>query len=86
VNLPNSNPHEISTVSGRKAEVVESITQTRVGRVRFQGSYWRARFAMLHTQQDAYPGELVEIIGREGLTLIVRPTSWNGRQKIDISA
>lgn len=52
--------------------VEKPITATQTGRVRFQGSSWKARF-----YHPDYPtvvgGESVKVIGRQGITLLVEP-------------
>jgi membrane protein implicated in regulation of membrane protease activity len=52
--------------------VEKTITSTQVGRVRFQGSTWKARLY----SPDASPlmyGDSVKILGRQGITLLVMP-------------
>lgn len=52
--------------------VEKPITATQTGRVRFQGSSWKARF-----YRSNYPtvtgGESVRVVGRQGITLLVEP-------------
>lgn len=52
--------------------VEKTITATQTGRVRFQGSSWKARF--YHPDYPAaVSGESVKIVGRQGITLLVEP-------------
>ncbi|GEM_PF-1278872 len=57
-----------SSYRGR-AVVSESITPRRRGRVHFQGSWWLAE-----CEQDITlaVGEVVQVIGRQNITLLVR--------------
>lgn len=61
------------------AEVVESICPHQRGRVRYLGSYWYAR-----TEQDVciLPMTKVLVIGRENLTLLVKPLSVIKRRSV----
>lgn len=52
------------------AKVEEKIDPYHRGRVRYQGTYW---YAMLNGNVAVCPGERVLVIGREEMTLIVRP-------------
>ena len=56
----------------RLAEVVETISPHQRGRVRYHGSYWYAV-----SQQDVciLPKTRVLVLGRESLTLLVKPLS-----------
>ncbi|MEM1369889.1 MAG: NfeD family protein [Cyanobacteria bacterium P01_H01_bin.15] len=62
---------ELSPFQGR-AVVECAIKPLYPGRVYFQGTYWPARLAT-HNSISLHPGDLVEVLGREGLTLLVRP-------------
>ncbi len=56
-------------------KVEEMITPDRSGRVRFQGSFWRARLLNStgkHDRLQILPGEWVKVVGRIGLTLLVQ--------------
>jgi hypothetical protein len=57
------------------AEVEETITLHQRGRVKFMATYWFARFYNPHGPIEALPGTCVKVIGREGLTLLVVPSS-----------
>ena len=61
------------------AEVVERICPHQRGRVRYRGSYWYAR-----TEQDVciLPMTKVLVIGRENLTLLVKPLSVIKRRSV----
>ena len=53
--------------SGRTAEVTERITPQEPGRVHFRGTTWKA----MSYSETFEPGDSVEILKEEGLTLIV---------------
>jgi membrane protein implicated in regulation of membrane protease activity len=52
---------------GQTAEVVEAITQKKPGRVSFQGTTWKA----ITYDEDIAPGDTVEIMKKDNLTLVV---------------
>lgn len=56
-------------------KVDEVITPQNFGKVRFKGSFWRAKLLSppdrLDSRQSLSPGELVRVVGRVGLTLLV---------------
>ncbi len=54
---------------GKKAIVTQKITATG-GKVEFQGSYWGAEAGTIIPQ-----GTAVEIVGRNNITLVVKPLS-----------
>ena len=54
-------------------KVEETISAEQLGRVRFQATYWRARFQQPSYPQEISPGNKIRIVGREGLTLLVVP-------------
>ena len=49
------------------------VTAQHPGRVYFQATYWPARLSQTVELNALNPGDLVEVIGREGLTLLVKP-------------
>lgn len=53
-------------------EVMKTISLDQRGRVKFEATYWFARFYSSHSQDRAEPGTLVSVIGREGLTLLIK--------------
>jgi membrane protein implicated in regulation of membrane protease activity len=53
-------------------QVEQSIAPEHTGRVRFQGSIWKAKFADAH-YKPALPGESVKVLGVQGITLVVVP-------------
>ncbi len=54
--------------------IIEStITPSTPGRVYFQASYWPARFFQPEVTADLHPGTPVEVVDRDGLTLLVKP-------------
>lgn len=52
---------------GKLATVVEPVSENHPGRVTFQGTTWKA----VTFDQPAQPGDTVEIMKKENLTLIV---------------
>ena len=61
------------TKSFRKLATVDStIRPNKIGRIRFQGSWWNAICPADVTLQ---PGTAVQIIGRTGITFFVEPFS-----------
>lgn len=46
------------------------------GQVRFQGSYWRARFLNFGCNLSISKGSLVKVVGREGNMLLVEPFNF----------
>lgn len=53
--------------------VVQSITASSAGRVRGLGSDWPASFYSKKCLASIHPGELVRIVGRQGIRLLVAP-------------
>jgi len=53
--------------------VARTISPADRGRVRFQASYWPARLFNGSWCQPLAPGEPVEVVGREGITLLIKP-------------
>lgn len=62
--------------NGETAIVHEKIQPGKLGRVRFQGSYW---FARCEQDLTLKPGETVQVINLEKITLIVTPIPPKGR-------
>lgn len=56
-----------SDPSGKTAEVIESISPDAPGRVHYQGTSWKAS----SYSESFEPGDAVEILKQDGLTLIV---------------
>ncbi len=55
------------------ATVEETITTRQRGWVRFEGTYWFAKFYNPELTVVALPGAIVSVIGRLGNTLLVMP-------------
>ncbi|MBA7583022.1 hypothetical protein ES708_24960 [subsurface metagenome] len=53
--------------SGKGATVIKAITPEKPGRIRFQGTSWRAS----SYTESFKPGDTVDILKKEGLTFIV---------------
>jgi membrane protein implicated in regulation of membrane protease activity len=51
-----------------------AVAQGRLWRVKFQGSYWFAKLYQPEEGIKMQPGEFVEVIAMEGITLLVIPT------------
>lgn len=56
-------------------KVEQTITSTMPGRVKFQTTYWPARLYLQDTQTTLLPEDTVNVIGRQGITLLVVPLS-----------
>jgi hypothetical protein len=56
-----------------RGHVEQSIAPEQMGRVRFQGSIWKAKFAESH-YKPVMPGDSVAVLGVQGITLVVTPT------------
>jgi membrane protein implicated in regulation of membrane protease activity len=61
------------------ATVEEAIAPEHTGRVAFHATSWPAKFAPEHTFSSdhpivVFPGDRVQVVGIEGITLIVIPT------------
>ncbi|WP_144053607.1 NfeD family protein [Baaleninema simplex] len=74
------------------ATVTNSVSPETAGRVFFKGTYWPARFYTLRPQTLVRPGQSVNIIGRDGITLLIVPrsirqvTSTTDRPNLQISS
>ena len=54
-------------------QVKETINQARPGRVKWKSSYWPAQFYQTEAHVSILPGEQVQVVGRQGITLLVVP-------------
>ncbi|MEA1912089.1 MAG: NfeD family protein [Spirochaetota bacterium] len=61
---------EINSDLGHTVKVIESITPEKPGRVRYQGTSWKA----ISYTESFKPGEMVDIVKEENLTFIVSST------------
>lgn len=53
--------------------VEEAIAPNQRGRVKFDGTYWPARFFEANCQTTVCPQSLVAIVGIQGITILVDP-------------
>jgi membrane protein implicated in regulation of membrane protease activity len=67
-----SQSSDLTAFQGRGV-VERTITPSTPGRVYFQASYWPACFFQLGASNDLHPGAPVEVVDRDGLTLLVKP-------------
>jgi membrane protein implicated in regulation of membrane protease activity len=71
-----SHPEEIINFSqASPGTVEETISPTQVGRIRFQGTSWPARFYNPNEQATVAPDDHVDVIARQGITLFIVPAS-----------
>lgn len=72
--IPATSIAPLPQFSKHEATVVKAIEPLKTGQIRFQGSWWSAR-----CQQDItlQPGELVNVVGRQNITLLVEPIATN---------
>lgn len=64
--------HDLSPFPYR-GTVNRSVTTQNPGRVYFRATYWPARLSETTALGELKPGDPVEVVGREGLTLLVKP-------------
>ena len=64
--------NDFSTFHGR-GTINRLVTAEHPGRVYFQATYWPARLCQPATLRELHPGDPVEVVGRDGLTLLVKP-------------
>jgi hypothetical protein len=57
----------------KPASVEETITMRHRGWVKFEGTYWFAKFCDPETAVVALPGAIVTVVGRVANTLLVIP-------------
>lgn len=68
-------PKQAKDLSPNTAAIVsETIPKGNVGLVSYDGALWKARCQI--SDITISPGETVEVVGRQGLTLIVLPTNF----------
>ncbi|WP_442786359.1 NfeD family protein [Leptothoe sp. PORK10 BA2] len=66
-------PSQELSLSQRKGRIDRQVTVQNPGRVYFYTTYWPARLSQTATLNELNPGDQVEVVGREGLTLLVKP-------------
>lgn len=59
---------------GQEATVAETIPKGGLGLVSYEGALWRARCQI--SDLAIAPGQIVQVVGRQGLTLMVLPTTF----------
>ncbi|MDA3941324.1 MAG: NfeD family protein [Spirochaetia bacterium] len=69
---------EIETDLGCTVKVIEAITPEKPGRVRYQGTSWKA----ISYTESFEPGSMVDIIKEESLTFIVSSTIFEDNNKL----
>ncbi|MEM7063457.1 MAG: NfeD family protein [Cyanobacteria bacterium P01_B01_bin.77] len=74
-------PSDQLSLSQRQGRIDRQVTIQNPGRVYFYATYWPARLSQTATFNELNPGDPVEVVGRDGLTLLVKPLS----QRRDIS-
>jgi membrane protein implicated in regulation of membrane protease activity len=67
-----SQSSDLTAFQGRGV-VERMITPSTPGRVSFQASYWPARLVQPGAATRLQPGDPVTVVGRESLTLLVKP-------------
>lgn len=68
-------PKQAKNLSPSTAAIVsETIPKGNIGLVSYDGALWKARCQI--SDVTIAPGETVEVVGRQGLTLIVLPTTF----------
>jgi membrane protein implicated in regulation of membrane protease activity len=63
--------------------VDQVVTETSRGRVYFKASFWPAQLAHSNITQSLLPGEPIEVVGRKGITLLIRPLT--SKKKLSIN-
>lgn len=57
--------------------VDKAIVQGRIWRVKFNGSYWFARLYYPNSQIMLEPGQTVEVLAMQGITLLISSIDQN---------
>ena len=57
------------------AKVDKAIAPNQTGRVKFKASFWNAQFYSQDCQLVAQPGDSVQVLGRQGIRLLVLPAN-----------
>jgi membrane-bound ClpP family serine protease len=58
-----------------EGKVDQTISLTKPGRVKFQGSFWKAELTYSNCR-SLKPGEAVKVLGRQGIKLLVVPQEY----------
>ncbi|WP_072621119.1 NfeD family protein [Spirulina major] len=53
--------------------ITDTVTLDQKGRIRFQGSFYPAQLAEQNMSDELSPGTTVQVLGRLGITLLIRP-------------
>ena len=78
MNLAELPQHADLMSQSRRGVVRRAISSTNRGRVYFQSTTWPAQLSNPNTAINLEPETPVEIVGREGITLLVRPVDQGG--------
>lgn len=70
--IPITAPQCVAFELNNEAIVTQTIAPDQKGQVKFQGSWWTAR---CHSKACLRPGDLVQVIHRQNLTLYVEPVA-----------
>jgi membrane-bound ClpP family serine protease len=55
------------------SKVDDAIAPNQTGWVKYQGTFWKAQFYRASCQVTVKPGEMVKVVGRQGIRLLVVP-------------
>lgn len=66
--------------------VTRTIHTQFPGRLYFQATYWPARLANPVEDVVLQPGQTVDVVGREGLTLLIQPESRPAATQVPFQA
>ena len=58
--------------------VTTTICPNQAGRIKFQGSYWPAKLHQSSHATCILPNQVVQVVGRQGITLLVREATGEG--------
>jgi len=67
-NVEDSNEDAAEELIGKVVEVTQTISKNKNGKVLFKGAAWSAK-----SEEEIKKGESAEIIGKDSITLLVKP-------------